>query len=143
MGFWDFRNIFWDFLDFLRISGIHMFSLGFFRFLWDFCDFFDLFSISQKSGLEEHQRRCPFCETIVETEQHFLLECNTFGFHRTQFYTEIGEINPEFSELDEEQKFCYLLRGTLFDSLFLVLFSGKKWVGRSETKKRKRKEKKF
>ena len=109
MGFWDFRNIFWDFLDFLRISGIHMFSLGFFRFLWDFCDFFDLFLFSQKSGLEEHQRRCPFCETIVETEQHFLLECNTFGFHRTQFFTEIGEINPEFSELDEEQKFCYLL----------------------------------
>ena len=60
-------------------------------------------------GLDEHQRWCPFCEDIVETEQHFLLECNTFGSHRTQFFTEIGEINPDFSELDEEQKFCYLL----------------------------------
>ena len=60
-------------------------------------------------GLEEHQRLCPFCETIVETEHHFLLQCNTFGFHRTQFFTEIEEINPDFRELDEEQKFCYLL----------------------------------
>ena len=60
-------------------------------------------------GLEEHQRLCPFCETIVETEHHFLLQCNTFGFHRIQFFMEIEEINPDFRELDEEQKFCYLL----------------------------------
>ena len=60
-------------------------------------------------GLDEHQRWCPFCEDIVETEQHFLLECNTFGSHRTQFFTEIGDVNPDFGELDEEQKFCYLL----------------------------------
>ena len=57
----------------------------------------------------KHQTDVPFCENIVETENHFLLECNTFGFHRTQFFTEIEEINPDFRELDEEQKFCYLL----------------------------------
>ena len=28
----------------------------------------------------------------------------TLGFLRTQFFTEIEEINPKFSELDEEQK---------------------------------------
>ena len=34
----------------------------------------------------------------------------------------------------------FIFRGTLVDSLFLVLFSEKKWVGRSETEKEKERE---
>ena len=60
-------------------------------------------------GLVEQQRHCPFCENTVETEQHFLMECNTFNSHRTRLFTNVGQINPDFSRLDEEQKFCYLL----------------------------------
>ena len=60
-------------------------------------------------GQEINQRLCPFCENSVENEQHFLISCQNFQIHRTQFFTSITEINNEFDSLDEDGKFHFLL----------------------------------
>ena len=51
--------------------------------------------------------------------------------------------NFEICMMIVKPNICILIRGALVDSLFLVLFSEKKWVGRSEKKEEKEKEKVF
>ena len=60
-------------------------------------------------GQEINQRLCPFCENSVETEQHFLINCKNFRIHRTQFFTSVTEINNDFDNFDEDDKFHFLL----------------------------------
>ena len=61
-------------------------------------------------GLEENQRTCPTCQNGIETEHHFLLDCSTFRTHREQLMTEIADLSPTFIEMDENEKFVYLLK---------------------------------
>ena len=63
----------------------------------------------QKPTLKKELRFCPFCKNEVETEQHFILKCNTFNPIRTHFMMEIGRISPRFKHMDEHEKFVYLL----------------------------------
>ena len=60
-------------------------------------------------GLELKDRLCPFCENVLENEQHFLLDCKTFKIHRENFITEIRKLNNNFDELTENEKFQYTL----------------------------------
>ena len=60
-------------------------------------------------GLEENQRLCPFCNDTVEKEQHFLLNCNNFDKPRTKFFMKIKEINNNFDNLNDNEKFTFLL----------------------------------
>ena len=60
-------------------------------------------------GLELKYRLCPFCENVLENEQHFLLDCKTFKIHRENFITEIRKLNNNFDELTENEKFQYTL----------------------------------
>ena len=59
-------------------------------------------------GQEINQQLCPFCESSVKNEQHFLISCQNFQVHRTQLFASIMEIN-EFGGLDEGDKFHFLL----------------------------------
>ena len=55
------------------------------------------------------ERFCPFCPTLIETEMHFLLQCETFLCLRRELYTEIMYEAPTFNSLSNDDKFIYLL----------------------------------
>ena len=61
--------------------------------------------------LPPHERFCLFCKNKIETEQHFMLECNTFENPREQLCSEIRRINPIFNHLNESETFVLLLNG--------------------------------
>ena len=67
------------------------------------------------------QRVCTYCTTPptlagrtpitppVDTEFHFLVECDRFSIKRNWLFGEISSLNPKFSSLSDEQKFQCLL----------------------------------
>ena len=59
--------------------------------------------------LQENQRLCPFCDNKIENEQHFVIECPTYNVLRQKLFYDITENNNEFNELNEYEKFCFLL----------------------------------
>ena len=54
-------------------------------------------------------RLCPFCQTEVESEIHFVIECSTYSKIRTNFLKPIVYLNPPFANYSSEEKFIYLL----------------------------------
>ena len=60
-------------------------------------------------GLGINERLCPFCENEIETEQHFLIRCEKFKPHRAKFFAGIKEINNDFDNLDENEKFRFTM----------------------------------
>ena len=60
--------------------------------------------------LQENQRLCPFCDNKIENEQHFVIECPTYNVLRQKLFYDITESNNEFNELNEYEKFCFLLK---------------------------------
>ena len=46
-------------------------------------------------GIPESERICQICNKAVETEWHFICECEGFDTEREQFYREIGFINVD------------------------------------------------
>ena len=59
--------------------------------------------------IRKEQRFCPFCTNTVETEHHFILNCETFTPLRNQLIDEVGRILPVFYQLQEDEKFVALL----------------------------------
>ena len=51
----------------------------------------------------------PSPQGCIDDEFHFLLKCNTFTTSRNSLFGKIASINPGFSQLNENQKFSYLL----------------------------------
>ena len=60
-------------------------------------------------GLQENQRLCPFCDNKVENEHHFVIECSTFDEIREALFLEMAEIDNTFNDLDDNDKFIFLL----------------------------------
>ena len=52
-------------------------------------------------------RLCKFCDTTIENEQHFITECKLYS--RTPFFNDITNLYPEFTRLNNNQKFIYLM----------------------------------
>ena len=59
--------------------------------------------------LDENERLCPFCDNVVENEQHFILECGTFRALRVDLLAKVTESSNGFNTLSENDKFCFLL----------------------------------
>ena len=59
-------------------------------------------------GLSKHDRLCPFCENSIETEEHFLIKCQTFSPLRKELYNKIKHELPFFTRVNENQKFVVL-----------------------------------
>ena len=59
--------------------------------------------------LQENQRLCPFCDNKVENEHHFVIECSTFDEIREALFLEMAEIDNTFNDLDDNDKFIFLL----------------------------------
>ena len=58
--------------------------------------------------IEKTQRFCPFCPNLIETEQHFLLQCKTFDILRAHLTEDIETTLPYYSTLPEDSKFKLL-----------------------------------
>ena len=61
-----------------------------------------------KPKTPREQRTCFQCPTQVEDEKHFLVDCKLYG-SRPQLYNIIEGICPEFTRLDNQNKFIYLM----------------------------------
>ena len=68
-----------------------------------------MIEIGRHSGIPKDQRYCPFCQNVVETEIHFLLECSTYKHLRMKLIEHINPSNPQFDFYTKEQQFSHLL----------------------------------
>ena len=57
------------------------------------------------------QRYCDTCLNKVENEYHFIIECELHENRRKILYDEINLICPKFENLEDYDKFIYLLTG--------------------------------
>ena len=46
---------------------------------------------------------------VCDTEKHFILFCETFKLKRQCFFGRLGQLNPQFVSLSDEQKLCVIL----------------------------------
>ena len=59
--------------------------------------------------IDKSVRFCPFCPDLIETEQHFLMECKSYNFLRADLLGNVVGIIPYFNQLSEFEKFKTLL----------------------------------
>ena len=60
-------------------------------------------------GLEQNQQICPTRRNEIETEQHFLITLTTYRVHREKLKKDVANISPTFTEMNENEKFVFLL----------------------------------
>ena len=58
--------------------------------------------------IPRENRWCKFCATVVEDEQHMLIDCKLYG-NRQNWFDKITEKCPNFSSLNSHQKFIFLM----------------------------------
>ena len=58
----------------------------------------------------EEQRYCSFCLNYVESEFHFICECDTYSCQRRNLYSKINLTCDYFKDLNDRQKFVYILQ---------------------------------
>ena len=59
--------------------------------------------------IDKTERFCPFCQTQVETELHFILQCKTFQVFRRTLMSEIKNFVPLLDQSLEQDKLVTLL----------------------------------
>ena len=63
-------------------------------------------------GIEKTQRFCPFCTNQIETEQHFILQCETFEVLREQLFVNLTTI-LNYPIMTQDDSFKFLLTNIL------------------------------
>ena len=75
------------------------------------------------------ERLCPLCKADIETESHFLLQCQSLteshcllqcqslDDQRILFFTEWENAIPSFINMDESEKFRFILQNKEYDVL--------------------------
>ena len=69
--------------------------------------------------IEREHRYCPYCKDTVETETHFITECFEYRDERAFFFNSVQSVVPNFSYMNSQERFCFLL--TQEDSNILLL----------------------
>ena len=60
-------------------------------------------------GQKPEERLCKHCNLrSIESEAHFVFECNKYDEIRYLWFREITEINPNFANMDIKEKFALL-----------------------------------
>ena len=54
-------------------------------------------------------RICPICKLSVETEIHVLTQCPAYDTLRNELYNQAKDINEDFENFDDEQKFMFVV----------------------------------
>ena len=60
-------------------------------------------------NLPKQLRFCPFCPNSIESEVHFLIECNTYNVLRKEIQREVVQNKPNFEYYTPTEKFELLL----------------------------------
>ena len=68
----------------------------------------NLLSTSKIHG-NQNDAICPLCNDGTETVGHFLFTCSKFNSLRKEKCDRIANYDPQFNNLDEEEKLCYIL----------------------------------
>ena len=55
------------------------------------------------------KRTCPLCNTTVEDEIHFTLQCPALTHLRDEYFLNMTEILPTFDDLSESDKFFHIM----------------------------------
>ena len=55
------------------------------------------------------KRTCRHCPTDIENEYHFLIECKQYSINRENLYMAIADKCEQFTNLDKQVKFTYML----------------------------------
>ena len=63
------------------------------------------------SKIDKELRFCPFCPGRVEDEKHFLLECHTYKYLRSDLYNEVKIIFPSITNQPNDYRFLALMKG--------------------------------
>ena len=61
------------------------------------------------NGIEKSERFCPFCTNQVETEIHFLIQCQAYNSPREELFETLLKTRPSFNYYTPTEKFKYLL----------------------------------
>ena len=64
------------------------------------------------AGLHLDQRICPLCmeHNLVEDEYHFLMVCEEYETERRELLGDLSQYNDNFPNLDDVEKFIYILK---------------------------------
>ena len=68
-----------------------------------------MIEVGRHKKIPRHLRFCPFCPNIVETEQHFLINCSTYEPLRVELFQQAIILKPSFIHCTDTQKYQYLL----------------------------------
>ena len=61
------------------------------------------------------KRICPLCNIEPEDEIHFILECPKLDECRKELFSNISSVVPSFNDMDEFQKFKFILSSNDLD----------------------------
>ena len=73
------------------------------------------------------ERICKMCKGSPETEQHFIIFCNTYSKLRKDLFSEVCQVDPTFVALKECDKFEYLMTNedtTVIKSVMKYIYYG-------------------
>ena len=63
----------------------------------------------QKPVLERSERKCPFCESEIEDELHFIISCPKYENERTLLFRACTENSIHFETMSNELKFIFIM----------------------------------
>ena len=63
----------------------------------------------QKPVLERSERKCPFCESEIEDELHFIITCSEYENERNLLFTAYTENSIHFEIMSNELKFIFIM----------------------------------
>ena len=68
-----------------------------------------------------NERLCPLCKADIETESHFLLQCQSLNDQRILCFTELEKAIPSFINMGESEKFRFILQNKEYDVLSICI----------------------
>ena len=63
----------------------------------------------QKPVLERSERKCPFCESEIEDELHFVIKCPEYENERTLLFTACTDNSIHFETMSNELTFIFIM----------------------------------
>ena len=59
--------------------------------------------------LDRSERTCPFCESVIEDEIHFLIECPKYNNERIPIFRACNQSSIYFENMTNELKFIFIM----------------------------------
>ena len=66
--------------------------------------------------VKPEQRRCVVCN-VMDDEIHFVTQCHINASERRIFYQKMSSVDPQFTSLNDKEKFIYLMQSNEQETL--------------------------